>query len=588
MDGERLHRFFTDLFGQAMEDTGGLLTIWTLKYKASAHFSDIGKAVNHVQQAMDSTDVYFGTTLRRNGLKKAERGGVKDCIAFVGLWADIDFYVPGVHADQNLPPDTAAATEILKLMGRQASFTWFTGNGVQAFWRVNEAIDISDDGERTRAAALSSAWERTLVARSRQAGFSFDVGNHNLDRILRVPMTLNFKRDEPVKGTMLVEHDSVWAVDDLESVLVTESASPDDSLPKTYEQQLAYLTEHGGKFHVRRDAKTPDKFEGCSDADEKLKATWEMKRKFKSGDDSCSVYCMSLAAQCVQIKWSNQDIADLLCSFMRRWAKLRDLAWDPNKHQFRWFVLTLHKCRAEKVEKSDLQEAAEEMESQAAAVGPQTDRVRFVREKLGVPFVRIEQHGRVNVVAGDVTFFMVLTDEADSEIKVPIGSMGCIHDRKILRNCIETVTGFKVLLKVEHITARKWERQMVPVLARCVEVVEDGRPIDTISGWLQEYLSATPPETDKDSLMDARRGRRPYLSEGELWLSPVHFGSYVRDVLGSRDIRPAQLRKILKLAGFKRRVVSTGPTSRAYWGTPIDGLDMQIGTETEPTTKGPY
>ena len=560
-------QFFETLAGSALDDELGALTIWTLRNKASRHFSTSTGAALFVEEERAQGDLYYAPALRRKGLDGSRRGGLSDLSCLLALWADIDVHVAGIHSDESLPPSKDAALQIVAEIGRHPSFVIDSGNGLQALWLLSEPWDLRDEKERRTAAELSRRWEATLQAAARKLGYGYDVGNHNLDRILRVPGTLNYKGEKPKEVRLLAIGHGTFAPDELEEVCVDLAATAGAS-PASFSERQAIVEKEGGTFTIDRAAKAPsEELVGMLDADpEGFGGSWNMTRKFASGDDSPSAYTMSLASICAGAGWKNQAIADLVCAFWRRWREKKDPSYDVNRHGFQWFVTLLYKSRRKDEVKLDLP-PADAVEVENAATAPLDQKARWLSERLGFKFIRIEQRERFETVAGSVAYFLIC-EEVDEPIL--LGGKGILRKPNSIRDTIETVTAHRLVLNSPAWSVKRWPKEIHPVLSQAVVLVEDASPAETVRGFLAEYLTSRGHSNADTAKLALRERRQPYIENGSIGLHLTPLLSFVRDDLGRKDIHDPTLRRLLSIVGFEKRTVGTEGGSRTYHFAPLD------------------
>lgn len=114
---------------------------------------------------------YFGVVCRKHG---AESGEKKDLARATHLWADMD----GVTARESV--DRAASAGLpkpSKIVG--------SGHGAHLYWRLREPLDLSDPNQIKKFEQALRAIAELIAS---------DPQTCNADRILRVPGTLNIKR----------------------------------------------------------------------------------------------------------------------------------------------------------------------------------------------------------------------------------------------------------------------------------------------------------------------------------------------------------------------------------------------------------
>jgi hypothetical protein len=187
------------------------VTIWNRQTKKSIHV-----AVPHdgsgefdrivAEQVQLGRDVYFGVGLRRPMLLESQRGKVADVRGLPGLWLDIDFdRLPTTgttgarpHAATNLPKTDADACEILSVMPEPTAII-DSGFGWHVYWLfdVVHPIGYADESYVSKASRL---FHERAISHAARKGFHVDRGLHTLDKVLRLPSTINTKAGgcEPV------------------------------------------------------------------------------------------------------------------------------------------------------------------------------------------------------------------------------------------------------------------------------------------------------------------------------------------------------------------------------------------------------
>ena len=143
----------------------------------------------------EKQNVYIGAGLSPRDYGSSRRCPAEHIAAIAGLWADVD-YRNEVHTKPNLPPGLEQARELIRAMGPDPTIQIDTGYGIQAWWLFKELWVFESECERQRAAELSFRWSQTLKAHAAARGWTVD-SVHDLSRVMRLPGTLNLKRDTP-------------------------------------------------------------------------------------------------------------------------------------------------------------------------------------------------------------------------------------------------------------------------------------------------------------------------------------------------------------------------------------------------------
>lgn len=135
------------------------------------------------------------TTLRERPARG--RGGEDLAHALSHLWADGDFgtvgHKPGLD-DLPAPPDADAVVKVVAESGLPEPTGWTcSGGGYNPVWMLADTHTIQDEADRVRIKRLTSAWQTILAAQAHRHGWSWDSEVGNLDRLMRLPGTVNRK-----------------------------------------------------------------------------------------------------------------------------------------------------------------------------------------------------------------------------------------------------------------------------------------------------------------------------------------------------------------------------------------------------------
>ncbi|MFD8577193.1 hypothetical protein ACFV1H_17910 [Streptomyces virginiae] len=134
------------------------------------------------------------TTLREHPAKG--RGGKELAHALTWLWADGDYghigHKPGPD-DMPHPIDADHVREIVAASGLPEPSGWVdTGGGCNPVWRLDHAHIVTDD-DRAAIEQMTSALQAILGAAAYHHGCTWDTQVGNLDRLMRIPGTVNRK-----------------------------------------------------------------------------------------------------------------------------------------------------------------------------------------------------------------------------------------------------------------------------------------------------------------------------------------------------------------------------------------------------------
>ncbi|MEU5892519.1 hypothetical protein ABZ835_37620 [Streptomyces sp. NPDC047461] len=140
--------------------------------------------------------IYFqSTTLAARPAKG--RGGESAAHCLTHLWADGDYgtvgHKPGPD-DLPAPPHAEAVMKVVGESGLPEPTGWTeSGGGCNPVWLLDEAYLIGDDEHRARVKELLTGLQAVLEAQAYQHGWSWDSGVSNLDRLMKLPGTVNRK-----------------------------------------------------------------------------------------------------------------------------------------------------------------------------------------------------------------------------------------------------------------------------------------------------------------------------------------------------------------------------------------------------------
>lgn len=209
-----------NLFG-VCHSTGRRQTAW-------APVDDLAALTPAIQSMGGTGDLWVGVAARREVLDHGQRGKASDCQSISALWLDVDIAGTG-HKASNLPLDLAEAAELVRRFQLPPDIVVHSGYGIQCYWQ------LSEDLEATEAQPLLTKWAATWLSIAKEKRCHLD-SVWNIDRIMRLPGTYNWKGPEPVPVTMRVEPGS-YHLSDIEDLLI-EPPEPEVRGTKAYSGHL--------------------------------------------------------------------------------------------------------------------------------------------------------------------------------------------------------------------------------------------------------------------------------------------------------------------------------------------------------------
>lgn len=171
------------------------------------------EAAGIVARLGDTRHVWVGVATRTRVLPGGARGGAGDCRSIPGLWLDIDYGTDG-HQAAGLPPDEAAAWDLIDRFPLPPTLVVHTGNGLHPYWLFPAPAEVDDEVRR-----VLDAWHANWVRLAAMTGWRIDKVN-DVPRVMRLPGTLNHKNSPPAPVTVVADEGHRWTLDDIEGHLL--------------------------------------------------------------------------------------------------------------------------------------------------------------------------------------------------------------------------------------------------------------------------------------------------------------------------------------------------------------------------------
>lgn len=314
------------------QEPGEFVVVWHKDTKRSIWLEEAGKVP---QTAVTlKGDSYFGVGLRPDPHSIGDpdrdiaykKGEACDIVAIPALFADIDI-ADDVHKKTNLPPNIDAAMELVAGHGYDPTFVIHSGYGLHCYWMFKELWRFDSDEERDFAAALSFRLQHTIRDRAHANNWTID-GTFNLDRILRIPGTLNCKNAHPIKVEILTRNTDrpVYNPEDLD-VLLLPADSQIHATPRqpasTCQMASTEVKAKIGEIVIDPGANVPfNDMDTLREIFPEFMPTFKKERdeefeKRAPHDSSPSTYDFALAMMGAQAGWTDQEIVNLMLMFRR-------------------------------------------------------------------------------------------------------------------------------------------------------------------------------------------------------------------------------------------------------------------------------
>ena len=249
-------------------------------------------------------NVYVSAALFPNSVSDVKKphlvkGAARQVGALGALWADVD-YAAHTHKKDQLP-ERARALGLIANMPLEPSIIVHSGYGYQLWWLFQKRWDIASEGDLAKAATMSNGWQQMLSEAFNAKGYEFDM-THNLDRVMRLPGSLNYKGSSPVPVTIeKLDEKLRYSFEDFRRLGVLERAVDPVTASPLSPESFDFVLDANAKLPVEILADLMD--------DEVFAATWNKKRR-NLDDTSASGYDASLANQMMSSGLSRQLVVN--------------------------------------------------------------------------------------------------------------------------------------------------------------------------------------------------------------------------------------------------------------------------------------
>lgn len=508
------------------------------------------------------------------------RGGIDDVTALPVLWGDFDCYSEGVHKDKNLPHTKNQVEAILQKVGAAATIVTWTGHGLQAFWALSEAFEVTDEN-RLVACREARGWAERLQEVSKDAGFSYDVGAKDIARVLRMPNTWN-RKAEPVKSYFIRSGGPKYDLDVLMALCQPiEGTAQGDPKAKVDTTERSFVLDMNSEINH-------DLIYQYCQYDDKFETTWLKRRRFKSGRNSASEYDLAIANFGVHTAAMNdQQICNLIVWWRKQHGCLDTL-------EARKVAIALHKAhnvsqmepdeelaraeadveQASRTSKKSSDKAAEDEKKKTAAIAKddqlkaaaaeseslrEGDPLKWLqahRVFSGVPLVGVRKAGRSN---GD--FFLLLEDEKEIEIGT---TCEVLTHSKVRAAILDGLPG----VCIPDTRRKEWARVATAITAVAGEGVDTGASpeqiclewlramIENVSDSMKVAFNIDSPEVKIDAIKHIKTSGWAYIESGNsrrLALRVTALATFISSVSAKIALSELSLR-LLNMKFHRERV----------------------------------
>jgi hypothetical protein len=569
--------FLEALYGEAADENLWFV-IWSKASMRFVWFQSIEDALTYLKANQE--EIYIGCGLFKE--PHTGRKGTQDEVWGIrALYADIDV-AHNVHSKKNLPPNIPAARTIVEGFGCDPSVIIHSGYGLHCWWLFKEIWKFDSAEERVAAKNLSQRLHLTVLQRANDNGWTVDPV-FNLDRVLRLPGTLNCKNNGSVPVKVLFSSDARYNPEDFEEFLVPleQSAQGTVTITEAERQVTSNLWEgvifdpnaepHGMKLFA--EIKYNDLF----------RATWNKQRDPKSfgktGDDSPSQYHIALAMQAAgsEAQWSNQDIVDLIIAWQRNHHpdKMHKVV---HRHKYvRETILKARKFVAQRRQKQTAEEA--ELHFDTSKDDPPSEQVQkaldYVNSKIG--------GGRIQKLVRqlmDPPTYTLYTNHG----AIKMASAQVLYSRQRFATRVREMQKIVIYAKT-----KEWIK-----FTEALDVIMEDRFIDdecldvdvAFKARMERYIaiSGSPTEMDLKDINTFMHSAPFFGSDGH-W--HIHIEHFKKHLLANKEvdisISNRNLSSLLVELGAKKIKhnisVDGALTSRRTWQLPID---FEVHTDVNP------
>jgi len=194
-------------------------------------------AIGHMDQMLEKAmhltgtkDVYFGLHLMDVFPLAGKRSCEDDisCMSFIHGEYDVK---GTAHKEQNLPETLDELLAFLHGLEFPPSIIVHSGNGVHAYWLLQECITVNDEN-RGWIKRIVKGYEKHTHRLGQASDWKFDAVA-DLARVLRIPGTLNHKSDPPKEARVIEANLTRYPLSAFEKYADTEDEHRVDRIPFT-------------------------------------------------------------------------------------------------------------------------------------------------------------------------------------------------------------------------------------------------------------------------------------------------------------------------------------------------------------------
>jgi len=499
-------------------------------------------------------NVYCGAGLSSQDFGSDKRCRKNEIAGLIGFFADIDIKDDEAHKKGNLPKNISEAMEILKGFPYEPTITVHSGHGLQTWWLFKDVWLFEDDEDRERAENISKRLNYYFKSIAKQIGQKngepkgWDVDSvYNLDRVMRVPDTVNHKGTPVPVKVIGMNPESRYEPSDFDELL--PDVSEFDKSEVNYQDKMIK-----GSLNLDSKANPPfDKFQALLEIEPKFLQSWERKRKDMQ-DQSASSYDLSLASYTAMAGWREQEIAELIIASRRKHKDDLKLREDYYKRTIGIAISQAKKFVAD----TQLEEISKDEIVGEKVTNDKKDAIlETLSNMFGVRMIQIVKY------LSEPPTYKLFTDKGD----VNVGDVDNMITQSKLRVHLASTTG-KYLPRFK---GDKWDMIAQSLLNVVVEIElgEEATEAGQTSVWLNNYLYDNT-VFDLDDLDDSDRAdkvivsKNPFIHNGSKYIFLESFKKWIR-INEMERVTSKKLATLLRSIGCEG--VKLGLKSSEGWST---------------------
>lgn len=410
--------------------------------------SSIAKAADYIATKDDGTRHVFTSMAMFDKPITKGRGTAADAKALTCIWIDVDVKDTG-------SPTLDVARKIVDSIPIRPSLLTCSGAGLHAFYIFVEPLSLDTEGARVDTEDLLAHWKTTVMAYAAEQGGKVDKGTFDVARVMRVGGTFNPKTSPPLDAYIIECNDVRYNPSDFDEIMRDAPYSE----PR---ERIDPVSLDG--VEIRALDTLPPVFSAALENDTRLRRTWTRDRP-DLVDQSSSGYSLSLANQCVALGMTDEQIAQVICT----WRQQVNAA----EKKAPWYANTIAFARKGKAITSETAQFIARAESDEV-----TDRQAILdglSDLLGARIASVKQYPNVK---RDI-FRVTLEGYPEREL----GEARQLRDQKVWCD-VFTECG-KGLIEMK---APVW-KTFCNSLLKVIEVMpDDVSESGEAEGWVREYL----------------------------------------------------------------------------------------------------